>query len=64
MSHPEEPTPPAHPESPDGLSPERRAALRKLGLMTAWTAPTLLMLLRSPRASAQSEVLPPPPDFP
>ena len=62
MSEHDDPTPEtldAHPDTPDAISPERRAALKKLGLMTAWTAPTLLTLLRSRRAPAES--LPGPP---
>ena len=35
-------------------SPERRAALQKLAVLSAWTAPATLMLLRSKRASAES----------
>ena len=35
-------------------SPERRAALQKLAVLSAWTVPTTLMLLRSKRASAES----------
>ena len=35
-------------------SPERRAALEKLAVLSAWTAPATLMLLRSKRASAVS----------
>ena len=35
-------------------SPERRAALQKLAVLSAWTVPTTLMLLRSQRASAES----------
>ena len=35
-------------------SPERRAALEKLAVLSAWTVPTTLMLLRSQRASAES----------
>ena len=35
-------------------SPKRRAALEKLAVLSAWTAPTTLMLLRSQRASAES----------
>ena len=35
-------------------SPERRAALEKLAVLSAWTIPTTLMLLRSKRASAES----------
>ena len=35
-------------------SPERRAALEKLAVLSAWTVPTTLMLLRSKRASAES----------
>lgn len=38
-------------------SPERRAALEKLAVLSAWTAPAMLTLLRSKRASANS--LPP-----
>jgi hypothetical protein len=33
---------------------ERRAALAKLGGLAAWTAPTMLTLLVSKRASAES----------
>ena len=33
---------------------ERRAALERLGAMAAWTAPAVLTLLVSPRASAVS----------
>jgi len=44
-------------------SPERRAALGKLAVLSAWTVPTTLMLLRSRRASAESPLPgdPPPP---
>lgn len=35
-------------------NPERRAALEKLAVLSAWTVPTTLMLLRSQRASAES----------
>jgi hypothetical protein len=43
-----------HLDTLDAMSPDRRAALQKLGLITAWTAPTLLTLLRSARAEAES----------
>lgn len=33
---------------------ERRAALARLGALAAWTAPTMLTLMLSTRASAQS----------
>lgn len=48
--------------APDLTNPERRAALAKLGRLAAWTAPTLLTLVVSQRASAVScdgEELPP-----
>ncbi len=40
--------------APDLTDPERRAALAKLGRLAAWTAPTLLTLVVSQRASAAS----------
>ncbi|MCC7278880.1 MAG: hypothetical protein IT487_11275 [Chromatiaceae bacterium] len=40
--------------APDLTNPERRAALAKLGRLAAWTAPTLLTLVVSPRESAAS----------
>jgi hypothetical protein len=40
---------------------ERRAALEKLGKLAAFTPPTLLTLLLSERATAQSLGPPPPP---
>ena len=43
-------------------SPERRAALEKLAVLSAWTVPTTLMLLRSKRASADSFTEEPPPE--
>ena len=45
-------------------SPERRAALEKLAVLSAWTVPTTLMLLRSKRASAESPFDDLPPDGP
>ena len=52
------PRPPSTPETdPMPADPDRREALAKL---TAWTAPILLTLLLSPRASATSV----PPDPP
>ena len=45
-------------------SPERRAALEKLAVLSAWTVPTTLMLLRSKRASAVSPFDDLPPDAP
>jgi len=45
------------PRLPDDA--ERRAALAKLGALAAWTAPTLLTLLASRRASAASFLCPP-----
>ena len=35
-------------------NPGRRDALGKLAVLSAWTVPTTLMLLRSQRASAES----------
>ncbi|MFM2005945.1 MAG: hypothetical protein RLZZ09_1600 [Pseudomonadota bacterium] len=35
-------------------NPGRRDALEKLAVLSAWTVPTTLMLLRSQRASAES----------
>ncbi len=43
---------------PDSLA--RRAALEKLAVLSAWTAPATLLLLRSKRASAESLPNPPP----
>lgn len=44
------------------VSHERREALQKLAVISAWVAPSTLMLLRSQRASAVSaEEDPPPP---
>lgn len=45
-------------------SPERRAALEKLAAMTAWTTPTMMLLLRSKRASAASTFTGTPPSTP
>ncbi len=39
----------------------RRDALKKLGLIAAWTPPAMLMLMRSKRASADSPKGPPGP---
>lgn len=45
---------------PDRLGEtDRRAALTKLGALAAWTAPTTLTLLLSPRRSAASPDGPP-----
>ncbi|MCU0842537.1 MAG: hypothetical protein MUC79_12585 [Thiobacillaceae bacterium] len=53
-------TTPAAPAAADAATDtERRAALAKLGTLAAWTAPTLMTLLISPRAVA--EYLPGPP---
>lgn len=38
---------------------ERRAALARLGTMAAWTAPAILTLVASRRASASSTSSPP-----
>ena len=46
---PDHDTPTAAPDSP-----ERRAALQKLAVLSAWTVPTTMMLLRSKRTSAES----------
>ena len=49
------PAPPNHDKpatAPD--SPERRAALEKLAVLSAWTVPTTMILMRSKRASAES----------
>ena len=46
------PATPDHDTAPDSL--DRRAALEKLAVLSAWTVPTTLMLLRSQRASAES----------
>ena len=46
---PDHDTPTAAPDSP-----ARRAALQKLAVLSAWTVPTTMMLLRSKRASAES----------
>lgn len=51
---PEEPA-----ATPAEISTDRRAALAKLGALGAWTAPVMLTLLASQRASAVS----PPPDW-
>jgi hypothetical protein len=52
---------------PTGVSPsdapddnERRAALRKLGGLAAWTAPVTVTLMVTPRAQAISSPPPPP----
>jgi hypothetical protein len=56
-------TPPVDPADPSvaaDLTPtaaERRDALRKLGVMAALTPPTILTLLLSRRATAESPVL-------
>jgi len=47
-----DPTTPAKDATPEDA--ERRAALERLGAMAAWTAPAVLTLLVSPRASAMS----------
>ncbi|MFB1490468.1 MULTISPECIES: hypothetical protein [unclassified Thiocapsa] len=58
MMHPnEDPTPslPATDDpAPDMTDPERRAALAKLGALAAWTAPTMLSLVATPRSAAAS----------
>ena len=47
------------PTTPDATpeDAERRAALERLGAMAAWTAPAVLTLLVSPRASAMSATI-------
>lgn len=47
-------------------NPGRRDALEKLAVLSAWTVPTTLMLMRSQRASAESPLAgdPPPPPGP
>jgi len=58
-------TPPvatADPSAAADLTPtaaERRAALRKLGALAALTPPTIMTLLLSPRAAAESPPLDP-----
>ena len=56
MHSPEDHTPqplePGHPT--DTTDAARRDALRKLAALGAWTAPVILTLLVSPRASAES----------
>ena len=47
--------------APDLTNPERRAALSKLGTLAAWTAPTLVTLLVSPRAVGNGSIPPDPP---
>lgn len=50
-------TPPHAPTTPDPSAPldaDRRAALRKLGVMAALTPPTVMTLLLTPRSSAAS----------
>jgi hypothetical protein len=47
-----DPATPAADATPEDA--ERRAALERLGAMAAWTAPAVLTLLVSPRASAAS----------
>ena len=47
------PSDPTHDQAP--LDAERRAALEKLGRLAALTPPTILTLLLSQRASAESE---------
>ena len=52
-----QPNDPTRADDDAGMSPddrERRAALAKLGALGAWTAPTVLTLLASRRASAES----------
>lgn len=58
-NHPADPSP-ADAMTDTMTDAERRAALAKLGALAAWTAPTLLTLMISPRASAFSY----PPDPP
>jgi len=51
---------PTVPAATDDVDAARRAALATLGALAAWTPPTIMTLLLSSRASAESTVPLPP----
>jgi hypothetical protein len=57
MPTPPDSLPPEPTQDPTPLDAKRRAALAKLGRLAALTPPTILTLMLSQRASADSPVL-------
>jgi len=60
MPTPQDPQTQTVPAATDDVDAARRAALATLGTLAAWTPPTIMALLLSSRASAESTVPPPP----